>query len=63
MREYRTLRMSKFFSGFIPKILYPKASLTIIPKDAKKHHKSANLIKGFLRAFERQFNPSQLIAL
>ncbi len=62
VREYRTLRMSEFLGGFTPIIINPRDSLSLIKKEQKRHPK-ANFMQGFLRAYERNFNPSQISAL
>jgi hypothetical protein len=57
VREFRTLRMSEFLGGFTPILLNPRESLSLIKKDQRRHPK-CNFMQGFLRAYERNFNPS-----
>lgn len=57
VREYRTLRMCEFLGGFTPILMNPRESLSLIKKDQRRHPKS-NFMQGFLRAYERNFNPS-----
>jgi hypothetical protein len=57
VREYRTLRMCEFLGGFTPILMNPRESLSLIRKDQRRHPR-CNFMQGFLRAYERNFNPS-----
>ena len=54
--------MCEFLGGFTPILMNPRESLSLIKKDQRRHLKS-NFMQGFLRAYERNFNPSQISAL